>query len=625
MIKVAMIGAGSVVFSRNLTGDILSYPEFRNATLAYMDVDPDRLAVAVQVAHKVASVLDAHPRVEATTDRREALRGADFVINMVQIGGFEATLIDFEIPRKYGLNFTVADTTGPGGLFRALRTFPMLRGLCEDLMALCPRAWLLNYTNPMGMNMQTVYRTSGVQGIGLCHSVQGTLQELARYAGVQAEEVSFLCAGINHMAFFLKLEHRGKDLYPCLFRVADDTATRASNPVRFEIMKRVGYFPTESSGHHAEYSPYFIPHGAARRAAFAVPIDAYLRSCAANTEQFERLRAAAAGAAPLEVHRSHEYGSRIIHAMVTGQPAVVHGNMPNWGAIANLPATAIVEAPTLVDRTGAHFTTVGELPPEVLGYIQPHLVQQELFIRAALEGRRDHVYQAVMYDPLTAATLTPDQIVAMCDELIAAHGPALPNLDAKRTLVPSSGRTFPPTDGRRLREQWEQREAGLRRGAIKSWWVIGPFAGESPGRISLELATPLEAELGRRGDGAVDTTAPCRWPGGSWQWRECRANDQGMVDLLDALGAHEFCVAYAYTEFDSPGGETRLWVGSDDGIRIWLNGVVVHNLDTIRGCAPASDCVPVRLERGRNRLLVKITQGIGQWGFTISVEGHVFV
>lgn len=455
MIKVAMIGAGSVVFSKNLTGDILSFPEFHNATLAYMDIDPERLEVGANLCRKVARTLGANPTIEATLDRRQALRGADFVINMVQVGGFDSTLVDFEIPRKYGLNFTIADTTGPGGFFRALRTFPVLQGLTRDMAELCPNALLLNYANPMSMNMQTIYRTSAVRAIGLCHSVQGTFEQLMGYLGETPHDVAFTCAGVNHMAFYLKLEKNGQDLYPRLFETLANDGIYNTNRVRFELMRRLGYFVTESSEHAAEYCPWFIPHGRETIDRHGVPIDEYLRRCDASIEEFERLKRFCASEEPIHVHRSHEYGSRIIHSMVTGSPRVVYGNMPNNGAIANLPPTAIAEAPTLVDRSGPRFTVVGELPPQLVGFIQPHVAQHELFIRAALEGRRDHVYQAAMLDPLTAATLRLDQIVEMCDELIAAHGPLLPRLDAKRTLVPMSGREFGPVDPRDLRKSWE--------------------------------------------------------------------------------------------------------------------------------------------------------------------------
>jgi alpha-galactosidase len=462
MIKVALIGAGSVVFSKNLTGDILSYPEFKDATFSYMDVDPQRLEVGAALCRKAADALGARPTIHATLDRREALSGADFVINMVQVGGFDSTLVDFEIPRKYGLNFTIADTTGPGGLFRALRTFPVLAGLCRDMAEVCPGATLLNYANPMSMNMQTVSRTHpGLRAVGLCHSVQGTLCELAGYLGEDPARVSFVCAGINHMAFYLRLEKDGVDLYPRLFEAMGRYDVYQTNKVRFELMKRLGHFVTESSEHNAEYSPWFIPHGPAAIDRFAVPIDEYLRRCDCNTREFDRMKAlCAAPGARVEVHRSREYGSTIIHSVVTGTPAVVYGNMPNRGAITSLPDDAIAEAPTLVDRGGCRFVHVGSLPPQLSAYMMPHVAQHELFVRAALEGRRDHVYQAAMFDPLTAATLPPDKIVEMCDELIAAHGFArdggvLPDLDAKRTLVPASGKRFGRVDPKRLRASWD--------------------------------------------------------------------------------------------------------------------------------------------------------------------------
>ena len=463
MIKVAMIGAGSVVFSRNLTGDILGFPEFRDASFSYMDVDPQRLEVGAALCRKVARSLGANPRIEATQDRRKALDGADFVINMVQVGGFDATLVDFEIPRKYGLRFTIADTTGPGGLLRALRTFPVLSGLCRDMLDVCPGALLLNYANPMSMNMQTVSRAvPGVAAVGLCHSVQGTLCQLMGYLGERPEDVAFTCAGINHMAFYLKLEKAGRDLYPRLFEAMNRPEVYDTNRVRFEVMRRLGYFVTESSEHNAEYSPWFIPHGPETVDRFGVPLDEYLRRCDGIVEEFERMRRECRSDDPVEARRSREYGSTIIHSVATGTPSVVYGNMPNRGAIANLPSGAIAEAPTLVDRSGCRFTTVGELPPQLLGYMHPHVTQHELFIRAALEGRRDHVYQAAMFDPLTAARLSPDRIVEMCDELIDAHGGVddggvLPNLDAKRTLVPTSGRRFGRPDPRALRASWEGR------------------------------------------------------------------------------------------------------------------------------------------------------------------------
>jgi len=613
-----MIGAGSVVFSKNLTGDILSYPEFRDATFSYMDVDATRLDVGAEVCRKVGQALGAKPNIQATLDRRRALDGADFVINMVQVGGFDATLVDFEIPRKYGLNFTIADTTGPGGLFRALRTYPVLAGLCADLEAVCPDAWLLNYANPMSMNMQTVTRThAGVRAVGLCHSVQGTLCELAHYLGEKVEDITCVCAGINHMAFYLELQKDGADLYPRLFEAMERPEVYNANRVRFEVMKRLGFFVTESSEHNAEYSPWFIPHGPDQVRKFAVPLDEYLRRCDGIVEEFERMRGLCERHdAPVEVRRSHEYGSTIVRAVATDTPAVVYGNMPNRGTIDGLPDDAIVEAPTLVDGNGCRFVRVGELPPQLLAYMQPHVAQHELFIRAATEGRRDHVYQAAMFDPLTAALLPPDRIVEMCDELIAAHGffrdgGVLPDLDAKRTLVPSSGKRFGRADARELRASWEAAKAKSLEGTITNWHVVGPFKGEQGGRANLELRTPVEDELTRRDDGRIDVNS----------WKPAKADGRGFVDLGALFGGAEWSVAYGYAEVESADArDALLRCGSDDGIKVWLNGRQVHTNEIGRAYRPCSDEVVVRLRRGTNRFLVKVDNYTGGWGFGLAVS-----
>ena len=619
MINVAMVGAGSVVFSRNLTGDILGHPEFKDAHLSYMDVDPDRLAVGAQLCRKMSAALGAAPTITATTDRRAALAGADFVINMVQIGGFDATLVDFEIPRKYGLNFTIADTTGPGGLFRALRTFPMLSGLCRDMEQLCPRATLLNYSNPMGMNMQTVTRTSGVPAVGLCHSVQGTFDQLMRYLGEDPAQVAFTCAGINHLAFYLSMTKDGQDLYPRLFEKLADPAVYNTNKVRFELMRRLGYYVTESSEHNAEYSAHFIPHGAGQVEKFAVPIDEYLRRCDGIVDEFARMKAFAASDEPSPVPaRSHEYGSTIIHSIATGTPSVVYGNMPNRGAITNLPPGTIVEVPTLVDRGGLHPVVVGELPPQLVGYMQPHVTQQELFIRAATEGRRDHVYQAAMFDPLTAATLPPDKIVELCDELIAAHGLAkdggsLPDLDAKRTLVPTRGKTFPRVDAKQLRASWDAAQAKAGQDYLQHWHVIGPFADTA--------RTPIESALPP--DGTVDLTKGVRAGDHPAAWRPADAAKDGYVNLVRLVGDTHPAVAYAYAEVDAVHPrETVLRLGSAGDVTVWLNGHVVHThtAPAARGYHPGDDEAPIHLHPGPNRLLVKVTRSTdAPWGFGLAV------
>jgi alpha-galactosidase len=635
MIKVAMIGAGSVVFSRNLTGDILGIPEFRDAHLCYMDVDKDRLEVAGRLCRKLADAVGATPRIETTMDRAKALKGADFVINMVQIGGFNSTLVDFEIPRKYGLNFTIADTTGPGGLFRALRTYPMLSGLVKDMERQCPGATLLNYSNPMSMNMQTVFRTGSVRAVGLCHSVQGTFDQLMRYLGEKPEDVAFTCAGINHMAFYLEIRKGGEDLYPRLFAAMADPKVYASNKVRFELMRRLGHFVTESSEHNAEYCAHFIPHGEDCIARFDVPIDEYLRRCDGIVDEFERLRTFARSSEPMrKVHASHEYCSTIMHSIATGKPSVIYGNLPNGGTIANLPRTAIVEAPTLVDRTGLHHVQVGDLPPQLVGYVQPHITQHELFIRAAMEGRRDHVYQACIFDPLTAATLTMDRIVEMCDEMIAAYGGELPTLK-HRSLVPGSGRTFPKVDSRTLRASWERAQRQSEAGCIRDWHVLGAFKSPEPGKVTLAMKTPVEADFARRRDGSVDlaatyavgkvAAAAAAETGTSTAprlaWKKASAGKRGYVDLDHCIGREEWACAYAYAEIASPQARAAvLRCGSDDGIKIWLNGRVVHEHEIGRGYSPNADSAAIELEAGVNRVLVKIDNYIAGWGFGVAIS-----
>lgn len=613
MTKIAMIGAGSVVFSRNLTGDILGMPEFKDATICYMDIDKERLTVAGNLCRKVAKALGAKPTIETTMDRRKALKGADFVINMVQIGGFNSTLVDFEIPRKFGLNFTIADTTGPGGLFRALRTYPMLSGMARDMAELCPRAVLLNYSNPMSMNMQSVFRTTGIQAVGLCHSVQGTFDQLMGYIGEDPSKIAFTCAGINHMAFYLKIEKDGVDLYPRLFQAMEDEKIRGTNKVRFEIMKRLGHFITESSEHNAEYNPWFIPRGKQTIAEFDVPIDEYLRRCDGIVDEFARLKKFSAGPEPIkEVCRSHEYGSTIIHSIVTGKPAVVYGNLVNGGTISNLPRTAIVEAPTLVDRTGLHHAQVGELPPQLVAYMMPHVNQHELFIRAAQEGRRDHVYQACMFDPLAGATLRTDQIVEMCDEMIAAYGDELPPLTAK-TLVPTSGKRFPKVDARVLRASWDKVQESAESHHIKDWHVLGTFAGK-PGKTTIATKTPFDALVAK--DGAVDLKAAV----GGVKWKAVKAAKRGFVDLAGIYGPQNWVVCWGYAEVESVHArEVVVSCGSDDGIKLWLNGKVVHEHETGRGYNPEADKVTVQLKAGVNRILVKISQHTGGYGFGVSV------
>ncbi len=436
MAKVAMIGAGSVEFTRQLIIDILSHPELGGTHFALADIDPERLATAETLVSRLigqmrAARLAAQATVSAHLDRREALRGADYVICMIQVGGLEATLIDFKIPARYGLRQTIADTLGVGGVFRALRTIPPVVAIARDMEDLCPAAPLLNYANPMAMVVLAVSRASSIKAVGLCHSVQGTSRRLAYFAGAPFEEVEFAGAGINHQNWILRLTHRGRDLYPALWEAMKDPAVYAQDKVRWEIMRRVGYFPTESSEHSAEYVPWFM-RSVAEIARLDIPVDEYIRRSEANLGEYEEMKAALARGERLDIERSHEYAAHIIRCLEAGTDGSFYGNVPNTGLIANLPADACVEVPCLIDRAGIRPCPVGDLPPQCAAINRTNISVQQLAVEAALTGDRDRVYQAVMVDPNASATLTLDQIWSMVDEMIEAHRGRIPELKSHR-------------------------------------------------------------------------------------------------------------------------------------------------------------------------------------------------
>jgi len=425
MTRIAFVGAGSVEFTRNLLGDILTFPELADATIALHDIDPERLAAGEAMARWTADALGAPATIEAHLDRRAALEGCDHVIIMVQVGGHPATLVDFDVPNRYGLRQTIGDTLGVGGIFRALRTIPVMQGIAADMAELCPGAWMLNYTNPMAMLCWATYAGTPVSRVvGLCHSVQHTTRQLAEAVGVPYEEVDYLGAGVNHQAWILRFARDGEDLYPLLDAVIErDPELRRR--VRVEMYRRFGRFPTESSEHSAEYLPYFL-HDDAMIEQFRVPVDEYVRRSEENLELYEEMRRMLAAGEPFEIERSLEYASLIIHSQVTGQRRIIYGSVRNDGLIDNLPAGACVEVPCLADGAGVTPQPVGELPAQLAALNRTFLNVCELTVRAALEGSREHVYHAALLDPNAAATLSPERICAMVDELIAAHGNALP-------------------------------------------------------------------------------------------------------------------------------------------------------------------------------------------------------
>ena len=428
MPKVAFIGAGSTVFARNLTLDLLGFESLRDTTeLVLMDIDEERLRTSETVARRVADHFGADTRITATTDRRTALDGADYVVTMMQVGGYRpATITDFEVPRRFGLRQTIADTLGVGGIMRGLRTIPVLLDMCREMEELCPDALLLQYVNPMVSNCWAIAEATKIEVVGLCHSVQGTIKQLAHDLGVGPEELDYLCAGINHVAFYLRLEQDGQDVYPRLREVTPP----GWNRVGYAVLEHFGYFVTESSEHFAEYSPWFIKDGRDDLVErFNVPLDLYLARCEDQIAQWHELRAKLEHGDELEIRRSDEYGACIVNAIETGERFAFNGNVPNRGKlIEDFAEDAVVEVPVVADADGLHPQRVGALPPQLAGIIRSNLTVHELVVRAALERRRDHVYHAAMLDPHTGAELSLDEIHDLVDELLAAHGDLIPEL-----------------------------------------------------------------------------------------------------------------------------------------------------------------------------------------------------
>ncbi len=434
MTKITFIGAGSTVFAKNLLGDILSFPELANSTISLMDIDPERLRTSEIVAHKVADFFGAKPKIEATLDRRAALDGADYAISMFQVGGYKpSTVIDFEIPKKYGIRQTIADTLGIGGIMRGLRTIPVFLDVCKDMEELCPDVTFLQYVNPMAMNTWAINKATKIKTIGLCHSVQGTAEVLAEDIGVPINEINYICAGINHMAFYLKFERNGEDLYPKIREVAEAKSyargyRELANHVRYEVFKRTGYFVTESSEHFSEYVPWFIKQNRTDLLEqYEIPVDEYITRCELQIAEWEADKAALErGELNESYERSQEYGSLIIHSLETDTPRVVYGNVANRGLIDNLPQDCCVEVPCLVDKNGLQPTKIGMMPPQLAALQQTNINVQSLVVEAALTRKREHIYHAAMLDPHTAAELSLDQIWSLVDELIEAHGAMLP-------------------------------------------------------------------------------------------------------------------------------------------------------------------------------------------------------
>ena len=426
MPQLVFLGAGSVVFTRQLVADLFRFDDLPPLRIVLHDIDAERLEVARGTAQQLSERLGREAEIVATLDRREALAGADFVINMIQVGGIAATRIDLEVPARHGLLQTIGDTTGVGGVFRALRTFPVLSGIAADMLEICPEAWFLNYTNPMAMNIWWLSVVApSLKAVGLCHSVYWTVHDLCELIGVPMEGTHYRAAGVNHQAWLVEWSRDGESLYPAL-REKIDADPDLERRVRVEMFRRIGFYPTETSEHSSEYLDWFLrsPEQIER---FRIEPLQYIGISEENVAEFEHAKDALASGKPLQLEEgAAEYAPQIIHSMLTGTERMIHANVVNRGLIDNLPPGAVVEVPSTVDRDGVHPHPFGAIPEQGAALNRTYLSVAGLTIEAARTGNPDLVRQAVLIDPNASSTLTPEQIWALCDELTEAPRALLP-------------------------------------------------------------------------------------------------------------------------------------------------------------------------------------------------------
>ena len=451
MIKLTIIGAGSAVFTKNIVTDLLSIEAFKNMEIALQDIDPVRLKASHELLNVISEKLNSSPKITSHTDRRESLAGSDFVQTTIQVGGYKpSTVIDFEIPSQYGLKQTIADTLGIGGIMRALRTIPVLLDIAKDVMEVCPNAIWLQYVNPMCANMIAINNSfPDIKTLGLCHSVQGTAEMLAKDLGENFEDISYLCAGINHMAFYKTFEKKSnngasEDLYPRLKNLADkivndeklssrsEEVTPYSNKVlhekvRYEILRRFGYFVTESSEHFAEYVPWFIKQNRQDVIEkYKIPIEEYIDRCKISIKLWEKLKKDMTPIHNQPLKRSNEYASFIMDGVANNKEVTINANVMNNDYIDNLPSNCCVEVPCIINSGGYAPQKFGRLPEHLAALMRTNINVQILTAEAAITKKREHIYHAALLDPLTAANLTIDEIYSMTDKMIEAHGNYLP-------------------------------------------------------------------------------------------------------------------------------------------------------------------------------------------------------
>ncbi len=429
MNKITFLGAGSTVFAKNILGDCMTVASLQDFEFALFDIDDERLKDSERMLNNLKENLNSTVTIKAYHNRKEALRGAKYVINAIQVGGYDpSTIIDFEVPKQYHLRQTIADTLGIGGIFRNLRTIPVIQDFARDIKAVCPDAWFLNYTNPMAV-LTNIMLQEGIKTVGLCHSVQVCAHDLLESLEMPTDHIQWKIAGINHMAWLLEITRDGKDLYPEIKKRAQaKQQTTHEDMVRFELMDKFGYYVTESSEHNAEYHPYFIKSNYPELIEnFNIPLDEYPRRCVKQIEDWKQMRDDIVNDKHLTHERSHEYGSYIIEAMETNKPFKIGGNVLNTGGlISNLPENTVVEVPCLVDASGISPTYIGKLPEQLAALNRTNINTQLLTIEAALTLQKDKIYQAALLDPHTASELSINDIISLCDDLIEAHGDGLP-------------------------------------------------------------------------------------------------------------------------------------------------------------------------------------------------------
>jgi len=593
MPKITFMGAGSTVFVKNVIGDSLLTPALQNSEIALYDIDARRLKESKQMLDILNNNINqGRATIKAylgVASRKAALKEADYVVNAIQVGGYKpSTVIDFEIPKKFGLRQTIADTLGIGGIFRAMRTIPVMLDFAREMEGVCPDAWLLNYTNPMSMLTGAMLRGTSIRTVGLCHSVQSCASGLLSNLGM-AESVSKLrwnIAGINHMAWLLEIADGEVDLYPEIRKRAANLVAEARRKgarknwdmVRLDMIRHFGFYITESSEHNAEYTPYWIKAGfPGLIEEFGIPLDEYPRRCIGQIADWKKRSVELTRAPQLNHSRSHEYGSYIMEAMETDVPFRIGGNVLNKGLITNLPSKAVVEVPCLVDRNGVQGCHVGDLPEQCAALNRSNINVHLMAIEAALTGNKDALYQAAYLDPHTAAELPLDKIRQLCDALIKAHGEMLPMFTSRLDRQPN---------------HWKPNV--LVSEFVRDWRISPVQPRQAEGVAGAEFIKP-------------DYKA----------WQPVKAQERGFINAHDTTGNQDGIVYLAKKIKLAAPGKWEICLGHDGGARLFVDGKSVLCVpETVNPAHPGRSKVTVKLAKGVHEVVVALDLNTGKgWGF----------